>query len=92
MEILFEVIGELLSGAIEYIEDNKKISKWIRYPILFLYMLVVVGVLVGLLLLGILILQKDIIAGIFIIGIGLLLTFLLIYQIYKKSLINKKKK
>ncbi len=49
-------------------------------------------VLVGLLLLGILILQKDIIAGAFIIGIELLLNFLLVYQIYKKFLINKKKK
>ncbi len=85
MEILFEVIGELLSGVVEYIEDNKKISKWIRYPILIFSMLFVIVVLLGLLLLGILILQKDIIAGVFIIGIGLLLTFLLIYQIYKKS-------
>lgn len=92
MEILFEVIGELLSGIIEYIEDNKKISKWVRYPILFFSMLFVIGVLVGLLLLGILILQKDIIAGAFIIGIGLLLTVLFIYPIYKKFLINKKKK
>ena len=78
MEIIFEVIGELLSGLIEYIEDNKKISKWIRYPILILSMLVVVSVLLGLLLLGILIFQKDIVAGIFIIAIQLLLTFLFI--------------
>lgn len=34
MEILFEFIGELFFEGIIEIIKNKKISKWIRYPLL----------------------------------------------------------
>ena len=84
MEIIFEVIGELLLGFFEYINDNPKISNWIRYPILVLYVLFIVSVLIGLLLLGILIFKKDKIAGIFVIAIGLTLLILFIYRMVKK--------
>lgn len=88
MKILLEVLGELFLEIFEYINENKRINNWIRYPILILFMLFMVSVLVGLLLLGILLLKKDIIVGIFLIGFDCLILFLLLYRIYQ----DKRKK
>lgn len=92
MELIFEVIGELLLGFMEWIEEKHNISKWIRYPVLVLFMLFAVSVLLGLLLLGILVFQKNIVAGILIIATQLLLTFLFIYKIRKSFFMSKETK
>lgn len=85
MEIIVEVIGELLFGFLEYINEHKNVSKWIRYPILILYVLFIVGVLLGLIILGILLFKKDILAGIFVITIALLLIFILLANCVKNK-------
>ncbi len=85
MEIIVEVIGELLFGFLEYINDHENVSKWIRYPILILCVLFIVGVLLGLIILGILLFKKDILAGIFVITIALLLIFILIANCVKNK-------
>ncbi len=85
MEIIVEVIGELLFGFLEYINDHENVSKWIRYPILILCVLFIVGVLLGLIILGILLFKKDILAGIFVIAIALLLIFILLANCVKNK-------
>lgn len=92
MEIIFEVIAELLLGLMELVVDNSKISKWIRYPIIILSILLIFIVLFGLLFLGIIIFQKNMIAGIFIVIVGVMMILLFIYGIYKDYLMIKVKK
>lgn len=73
MEFLFEFIAELLlEGSIE-ISSNKKISKWIRYPLIVILILLFSVVIFGLLTLGIIILNKNILAGIFIIIVSIIM-------------------
>lgn len=92
MEIIFEVIAELVLGLMELIVNNSKISKWIRYPIIILSALLVFIVLFGLLFLGIIIFQKNIVAGIFIVIVGIMMILLLIHKICKDYLMIKEKK
>ncbi len=69
-----EWIGELLLEFVMYMTKNKKISKWVRYPILF----VIIG-LYGFIILGILslsiemILERQCITAILFIGVDILL-------------------
>lgn len=80
MEFIFEFIAELiLEGSIE-ISSNKKVSKWIRYPLIFILILVFSIVIFGLLILGLIILNKNILAGIFIIIVSIIM---LIGSIFK---------
>ena len=73
-EMKMEWIGELLLEFVMYMTKNKKISKWVRYPILF----VIIG-LYGFIILGILslsiemILERQCITAILFIGVDILL-------------------
>lgn len=81
MDLIFEFILELLfEGGVEITKD-KKISKWIRYPILAIIILFFGLVIIGLTILGIkFLLDGDILVGILFIGLAL---FFLIGSIYK---------
>ena len=73
MEYIFEFVAELiLEGSIE-ISSNKKISKWIRYPLIFLIILFFSTIIFGLLISGIIILKKNIAVGIFIIIVSIIM-------------------
>ena len=73
MEFLIEVLLELiLEGGIE-ISSNKKVPKWIRYPMIVLILLFFTFVIVAILALGMYILTKNIFMGIVIITIGVIL-------------------
>ncbi len=89
MEFLIELLLDLvLEGSIE-ISSNKKVSKFIRYPLIILIILFFSIVIFGLLLLGIMIIKDNILIGLFIIAISL---FLLIASIikFKTIYLNKK--
>lgn len=89
MEFLIEILLELiLEGGIE-ISSNKKVPKWIRYPMIVLILLFFTFVIVAILVLGMYILTQNIFMGIVIITIGVIL---LISQIIKirKMYIDKK--
>ncbi len=74
MEILFEIVLELLfEGGIE-ISQNRKISKWIRYPIAVVLVFFLFGVLFSLFLLGALICKKNLFGGIFILLVAFVMT------------------
>lgn len=87
MEFIFECILELfIEGGME-VSSNKKISKWIRYPILFLLILFFSIVIFGLLFLGIMFLKSEPLAGLLFILISIVLligTILKFRQVYVK--------
>lgn len=91
MELVFEFIAELiLEGSIE-ISSNKKISKWIRYPILFILILLFSVVIFGILILGLFLLEKNILFALFFIAVSLIL-FISAIKKFKETYIQKKDK
>lgn len=89
MDLLFEIVVELLlEGSLE-ISSNKKISKWIRYPILIILMLFFAIVIIGLFGLGIYIFKDSVPLSLIFIGCGILI---LIGSIIKFRNIYKEKK
>lgn len=73
MELLWEFLFELLfEGGME-IAKNRRVSKWIRYPIIIVIGAFFAVVLGGLFLLGILLIKKSILGSIFILALDVLL-------------------
>lgn len=88
MEYIIEAILDLiLEGSME-ISSNKKISKWIRYPLILFIILFYSIVIIGLFILGLMILKENILFGFFIIVLSL---FMLIGSIVKFKKIYGKK-
>lgn len=73
MEFLIELLLDLIiEGSIE-ISSNKKVSKFIRYPLIVLIILFFTLFILGLMLLGVIILKENIYFGIFLLIIVLIL-------------------
>ncbi len=75
MEIVFEFIFELIfelifEGAVET-SRNKKISKWIRYPLIVLIASLFLGVIALLIFLGIKLYPANRLAGLIFIFLGI---------------------
>ena len=80
MEFIFELVFELLfEGGME-VTSNRKVSKWIRYPLLAIFTLIFGGIIFLIVFMGVSSLENTIIGGLFIIGLGI---FMLIACIYK---------
>ena len=80
MEFLCELVFDLIfEGGME-VTFNRKISKWVRYPILGIFILLFLGIIFLILFLGVTVLSTTIIGGVFIILLGL---FFLGASIYK---------
>lgn len=91
MDLIFEFIAELLlEGGLE-IGTNKKISKWIRYPILIIILAFVGGIIALLFILGITLLKTNILAALLLITVTLILLIGSIYK-FKKILQEKSKR
>lgn len=80
MEFIFELIIELLLEGATEVSSNKKISKWIRYPILFLLVFFYLVIILLIIFVGLLLFEKNILASIFFIALGI---FFLIFSIKK---------
>lgn len=92
MELLFEFLIELIfEGSIE-VAKNKKISKWIRYPLILIILLFIISVISLILFLGILLMikEKTFIAGILLILIDVILIILGIKNTIKEIKLIKK--
>ena len=73
MDVLFEFILELiLEGTIE-LSSYKKISKWIRYPLIFIVSIFFLAIILLILLLGISIYKESIALSIAFIILGIAL-------------------
>lgn len=91
MEYIFEAILDLLlEGGIE-VSKNRKISKWIRYPIIAIITLFFLSVIGLIFLAGILIFKTNKFASIFLILIGVFMLIMSIIKFRKLYLIKKEK-
>ena len=72
-------------------KGNKKISKWVRYPIVAILILFFAVVIFGLIFAGILSLKNSLVGGIFIIVVGLFLLGSCIYK-FRKTYLEQVKK
>lgn len=90
MDVIIEFILELvLEGGIEFGAD-KRVSKWIRYPLLTIVILFYAAIIFGLLVVGIMALRKDIGTGLTVLLIDLLIMVLTIGAFRKKYLEYKR--
>lgn len=84
MDEVIEFILELLFEGIIYIGENKKISKWIRYPLMFIILLLVLSIVGLCIFLGIILLTEQVL-GYQILGIILIICgIIFLYNIIKK--------
>ena len=98
MDELIELVLEIIFEGMVFIGENKKISKWIRYPVMIIVLLLVLVINGLCFFLGFMILtEKNMVfrlLGIVLIGCGLVFLFNLIKRIKKycdneKNDINK---
>ena len=90
MELIFEFIVELLFEGIGEASQNKKISKFIRYPLIALIILLYTAFILLFVFMGVSILKENMIGGIIIIGFAILFLILSIKK-FKETYIEKKK-
>lgn len=89
MDFIIELVIELLlEGSIE-ISSNKKVSKWIRYPLILFIVTMFVGIILLMLYLSFSLLNKNALAAILILIISV---FMLISAINKLKKIYIEKK
>lgn len=90
MELLIEILLDLIfEGSIE-ISSNKKVPKWIRYPLIVLITLFFIIVIIGILILGILLFNENIYASLIMIILSLVILVSGITK-FKKTYIERKK-
>lgn len=84
MDLLIEFILELiLEGSIEIVKVEK-IPKFIRYPILCLIILLFTTIILGLIILGILSIKKELFLGLFLIALGFVFLLGIIHKTKKQ--------
>lgn len=84
MDFIIEFIVELfIEGSVE-IGTDKRISKFIRYPLLILVLLFYIAIIGIIVFVGIGILAENIILGIIMILIAVFLVFITIFAFRKK--------
>lgn len=89
MEFFIELVLDLiLEGSIEA-STNKKIPKFIRYSLIGIIILIFAAVILGLFILGITLIEKDVLVGIFMIIISLLFLIATIIK-FKKIYLEMK--
>lgn len=89
IEIIFEILSDLIiEGSIE-IGKNKKIPNIIRYPLIILIIAFFLIVTIGLIVLGIIIANKDLIIGFILIFLGVMFLILSILK-FRVSFLAKK--
>lgn len=90
MEYIIEFILELIiDGSIE-LSQNKKVPKIIRYPLIVCIILLFLTVTLGLIVMGVFILKKSVLVGIFISLVGLILLISSIFYFRRKYLDKSK--
>lgn len=89
MEFLFEFILELvLDGSVEVAQD-RKVPKFIRYPLIGFLALCFLAVIGLIIFAGIMVLKENIFVGVFLILLGLLLFIMSIIQFRKTYLTRR---
>lgn len=85
MDILIEIIGEFLLESFFEIIKNKKISKWIRYPLAILLFTFYAFIIFVIAYIGIDLLHDNKVVGIILILISLILLISILYILKKQA-------
>lgn len=86
MDDLIEFVLELiLEGTIE-ISSNKKVSKWIRYPLIILLTILFSIVIIGIFMLGVSIYKENILLSLILIGVSIFMLITIIIKFQKQHL------
>lgn len=88
MDFLIEFLGELLIEGSMELATNKKISKWIRYPLIMLLSIFYSIIIFEILYLGLKLMHENIIISMILILISILLligTFIVFYRKCKNN-------
>ena len=73
MDFIIELLLELIfEGGME-LSTNKKIPKWLRYPLIVIILLLFALVTIGVIIIGILSMKENLLFGIFLTFIGLIM-------------------
>lgn len=87
MDEVIEFILELIVEGVITVGENKKISRWIRYPLMILILLLVLGINGLCFLLGIMALKEKEsgfnLLGIILIGCGIVFLFNVVKRVKK---------
>lgn len=90
MEFVFEFLLDLiLEGSME-LSSNKKISKFIRYPLICLIALFFTAIILLILFLGLALLNENILASLLMLGIVIAMLYFGIVK-FKNMYIERKK-
>lgn len=90
MEFIIELILELLLEGSMEISSNKKLSKWIRYPLIIFITTIFLSVILLILYLGLSLLNYWFLVGMIFLVIGIIMFISVIIK-FKKLYIEKKK-
>ena len=90
MEFIIELILELLLEGSMEISSNKKLSKWIRYPLIIFITTIFLSMILLILYLGLSLLNDWLLAGIAFLIIGIIMFISAIIK-FKKLYLEKKK-
>lgn len=90
MDIIIEIFFDLLlEGSIE-LSTNKKVPKWIRYPLIMVMLFLLAIVIYGLFYSGLVQINKNFFFGAILILIGLALVIGIVFKIIKEYNIRRK--
>lgn len=88
-ELIEFILDLLLEGGIE-LSANKKISKWIRYPIIAFLFLFFTIVIFGMIILGILMIEESILVSFIFVACGIAMLIGSVIK-FKKTYLEHKK-
>ena len=89
MDLIIEIILELIFEGTVEISSNKKVPKWIRYPLIAILTLLISTIIIGIFILGIHFYQENIIIALFLIIISIIFSVSGISK-FKKLYLEKK--
>ena len=84
MEFLIDLIGEIIVEGLFELATNKKINKFIRYPLLALFIMLYLGMMLLLILLGISYYKENNFVAFILWGLALGLLIISVLGIRKK--------
>ena len=88
-ELIEFILDLLLEGGIE-LSANKKVSKWVRYPIIAFLFLFFTIVIFGMLILGILMIEESILVSFIFVTCGIAMLIGIVIK-FKKTYLEHKK-
>lgn len=89
-ELIEFILDLLLEGGIE-LSANKKVSKWVRYPIIAFLFLFFTIVIFGMIILGILMIEESILVSFIFVACGIAMLIGSVIKFRKTYLEHKKK-